>query len=92
MLTISCELLNCSFINGLRYSTDIQIYNIYKVFTYDKVELPRLLTGVPVEENQYQTFNGRNITSLAQELGIEKTYALSQALCSAKTEQATVAQ
>ena len=64
--------------------------SMYKWF---RVELPRLISGLPVTEENLASYNNDDLIGGSgwglSSLGIEKSYALSQALCSYKAIQTT---
>lgn len=65
------------------------------MYSWFKVELPRLVLGMPVTEDSLAGFYSEQLhddhlpigSQLAASMGLDKTFALSQALCSAKATQ-----
>lgn len=60
-------------------------------FNWTKIELPRLVSGLPVTEDAIAGLTYGHTNSMPdQTVGSERTYALSQALCASKVTQATL--
>lgn len=61
------------------------------------VELPRLVSGLPVTEDTIplhesyeKRYNAPIVSKLTKDLGLDRTYALAQSLCATKAIQATI--